>query len=620
VLKVRFNVEKIKENKIETKADLQRLVLDMLEPLKENYSPGGALLKLGENSAHYEQKVAWMEGFARPLFGMVPLTVGGGETSHWEIYLKGIQNGTNPEHKEYWGKVKSGDQLMVEMTTLGLALAMVPEKVWEPLKACEKENLKKWLLQINECSLPENNWLFFGVMVNIGLKKVGVEYNQELIDVSLEKIEESYLSEGWYSDGKTKQRDYYIPFAMHFYGLIYSVLMGKEDPERALKYKERAKKFAEDFIYWFSKEGSALPFGRSLTYRFAMVAFWGALAYANIEVFSWGVMKGILLRNLLWWMKQPIFTREGILSIGYAYPNLKMAEFYNSPGSPNWAMKAFLPLALPDDHPFWKAEEEQLPELEPISVQEHPFMMLCREKDRDHLFALTGGQFAGFQPTYNAAKYGKFAYSTVFGFNVPAGEFGLDQGAFDSTLALCEGDDLYRTRKQCEEVRVEKEYIYTLWKPWRDVEVETWLIPALPWHIRVHRIISNRELIAGEGGFAINCDSGEDAMKLENLRCAENEALAEYPWGLSGVVNLKGSRDAKIIAAAPNTNLLFPRTKIPTLIGNIEKGESWLACAVLGQPKSDEYDYLWHKCPNIKLENNIIAIQRDEAITTITLK
>jgi hypothetical protein len=604
-------LNRIKENSIATKNNMQSLVCDMLEPLKAYYSPGCAWLKLGESAAVYSQKTAWMEGFARPLFGMIPLTAGGGDTELWETYIEGIKNGTNPLHKEYWGPVNSGDQLMVEMTTLGLALAMVPEKVWEPLNAEEKENFTKWLLQINNCSLPENNWLFFTVMVNVGLKKVGAKYSQDIIEAALDKIERSYISEGWYSDGKTQQRDYYIPFAMHFYGLIYSVLMKDEDPERAVKYKERAALFAKDFIYWFSEEGAALPFGRSLTYRFAMAAFWGALAYANVEVISWGCMKGILLRHLRWWMQQPIFTAEGVLSIGYSYPNLKMAEFYNSPGSPNWAMKAFLPLALPEEHPFWQAEEEPLPQLEPISVQPHPYMLICREKDRAHVFALTGGQFAAWEPTYNAAKYEKFAYSTVFGFSVPAGEFSLTQGAFDSTLAFCEGDNLYRTRRKCEEIRVEKDLIFTLWKPWKDVEVRTWLIPALPWHIRVHKITSDRNLIAAEGGFAINCDPVEAELSVEKVQCEEKSALAEYPWGLSGIINLVGHRQPQNILAAPNTNLLYSRTMIPTLIGNIEKGENWLVCAVLGQPKADEKEYSWEAYPKVKLTNNKLIVDNN---------
>src|SRR5439155_2374868 len=126
-------------------------------------------------------------------------------------------------------------------------------------------------------------------------------------------------------------------------------------------FVERSRIFAHDFAHWFSEDGSALPFGRSLTYRFAQGAFWGALAFADVEALPWAVVKGLYLRHLRWWMRQPIFSETGLLTIGYTYPNLLMAESYNSPGSPYWALKIFLPLALPEEHPFWRAEEAPLP-------------------------------------------------------------------------------------------------------------------------------------------------------------------------------------------------------------------------------------------------------------------
>ena len=57
--------------------------------------------------------------------------------------------------------------------------------------------------------------------------------------------------------------------------------MEKEDPEHTALFKERAKTFSESFIYWFDDEGKALPFGRSLTYRFAQAAFFSACAHAS---------------------------------------------------------------------------------------------------------------------------------------------------------------------------------------------------------------------------------------------------------------------------------------------------------------------------------------------------
>ena len=36
------------------------------------------------------------------------------------------------------------------------------------------------------------------------------------METDLNRIDEFYLGDGWYSDGATKQIDYYIGFAMHF--------------------------------------------------------------------------------------------------------------------------------------------------------------------------------------------------------------------------------------------------------------------------------------------------------------------------------------------------------------------------------------------------------------------
>ncbi|MGO8279625.1 hypothetical protein ACC761_39840, partial [Rhizobium ruizarguesonis] len=32
------------------------------------------------------------------------------------------------------------------------------------------------------------------------------------------------------------------------------------------------------------------------------------------------------------------------------------------------------------------------------------------------------------------------------------------------------------------------------WRPWSDVTIETWLLPENPWHIRMNRIATPRNL------------------------------------------------------------------------------------------------------------------------------
>ncbi len=156
-----------------------------------------------------------------------------------EEILRGLRNGINPENEEYWGTYEDGSQAFVEMAVLGFALLMVPERFWDPLSGEERRMFSAWLNQINEHEISDNNWLFFRILVNCGLRKNGGCWSEERLAADLARIEDFYLGDGWYSDGKTAQRDYYISFAMHFYSLIYAGVMKKRIRNaRRFTYKE----------------------------------------------------------------------------------------------------------------------------------------------------------------------------------------------------------------------------------------------------------------------------------------------------------------------------------------------------------------------------------------------
>ncbi|WP_186580344.1 DUF2264 domain-containing protein [Aquibacillus kalidii] len=598
----------IKENKLKTKEDLQLALKQICEPLKSTYSRGRSQFHLGNTSAAYPDEVAQMEGFSRVLWGLAPLLAGGDDYDLWDLHLEGIKNGTNPTHEEYWGDIHDYDQRIVEMAAFGLTLALVPERVWDPLSEREKTNLVNWLKQVDDHPVHDCNWLFFPILVNLGFKTVDVPYNKELIERNLNRIEEFYLSDGWYADGINGHSDYYVPFAIHFYSLIYAKLMENEDPKRAILYKERASLFANDFIYWFAKDGSAVPYGRSMTYRFSQSAFWSAFVFAEVDAFSYGELKGLILSNLRWWFKQPIFDRDGILTIGYRYPNLVMAENYNSPGSPYWGLKTFLILALNDNHPFWDATEQPLPSLNDTSIQQSPNLIFCRQDNKEHVVAFNTGHSETNEHTHTSAKYEKFAYSNYFGFSVPRAEWGLEQGAFDSMLALSEeGDNLFRVKRSCIEQSVANGIVYTKWKPWSDVVVSSWIIPGLPWHVRIHCIDSERYLDSAEGGFAMDVDN--HCGKSIDIELVQNdqEALAKASWGISGIKNLLETGTVEMIFPNSNTNVMHSRTTIPTIKSKIVPGRNWLVSAVFGEPGKNASVH-WEQAPYIEMEHDNLVV------------
>lgn len=568
--------------KFVSKKDYQDAVKEMCIPLKKYYSPGKALVKIGHTQAHYGDRTAELEGFSRILWGLVPLWAGGETSCLDEFIQEGIANGTNPEHEEYWGLYEDGEQAYVEMAALAYGLLMAPEKVWEPLNTRQRENFQDWLWQINTHKISDNNWLFFRVLVNCGLRHVGAKYSGEQIEIDLNRVDDFYLGEGWYSDGPTAQRDYYIGFAMHFYSLVYAKLMGKEDPERAAKYKERAKLFAQDFIYWFGERGEALPYGRSLTYRFAQGCFWCALAFADVKAFAWGEIKGIVNRHFRYWFSQPILDFEGKLTLGYAYPDLHVCEGYNSPQSPYWSWKSFLLLAVPEAHPFWTTEELPLPRLDALHSQPHPGMLIQRGED-GYVTSYAAGQFSAWEPVHWAEKYEKFAYSGYFGFQVPRSYCNPAQMAADNMLAF-ERDGYYHVRRRCEEVVCGKDRIRSKWIPMEGVEVETEVVPSGRGHIRTHVIRAAAPCKAIEGGYALAW------REKAELALAEKEGLAAAvgPAGSSTVKLLKGSASGHCVFCEGNVNLLYPKTVLPYLEYEIPAGETTISVYVEGIPAADE--------------------------------
>lgn len=560
--------------RLKTKKDYQNLFIGMLNPLREKFNSTGAGIRLSGAGAGYSQKVIEIEAFARPLWGLVPFWAGGGRDEMFEeIYRKGIAAGTDPENLDYWGDCGDCDQRYVEMAPMAFGLLLAPQILWEPLGEAEKENFSLWLYQINHHELPKCNWYYFRILVNLALKAVGRPHSKSQLQCDLDYMEKCYLGDGWYVDGVSEQKDYYSAFAMQFYSLLYAVF-AEEDTARCLRFKQRALEFAGDYIYWFDEYGRAIPYGRSLLYRFAQAAFWPATLLSGVQAFVPGVIKGIINRNVRYWLTQDIFAGDGILSVGYAYPNLTMAERYNAPGSPYWCMKTFLLLALPDAHPYWGAEEEPLPSLERFHrIPRADMLIQHRGKEvTAYVPAVYGKNLLG----HFTEKYGKFAYSTSFAFSVAHSGDLLSEAAPDSMLAVIpEGEERIFVRRRSICYQIEEDRIVSQWSPVSGVMVVTEILPVGMGHIRVHRITSERRCTVYDCGFAVS-------LPEEGLTVKTGNGLIEVKNPTHGcrLVSLEGEMEPFLIEAVPNTNLLYRNTRIPALFKIIDPGETMLKSSV----------------------------------------
>ncbi|KAI0860069.1 hypothetical protein F4860DRAFT_515330 [Xylaria cubensis] len=632
-------LEGFSDNTFESYDDLIKAAVAILRPLESYKSAGKARIKIATaTGAGFSETAAQLEGFARPLWALAELlSLKAREPTSLDLqeldlesWITGLKNGVDPASPEYWGDVSDSDQRMVEMESIADALLVSPSHFSFSEDKAARSNLINWLRQINGREMPLNNWRWFRVFVNLALVKVlGIpleEVRRDIFD-DFEALDSFYQEDGWSSDGPwgdaRRQADYYSgSFAIQFAQLLYIRFASDIDPTRADNYRSQAKSFASSFFRYFDSDGAAIPFGRSLTYRFAFAAFWPAAVNAGVELAppldDMGVVKGILFRHMRWWTKYPdFFNTDGTISIGFTYPNSYMSEAYNSPQSVYWCLKTLTAIGIPRSHSFWACKELPHPlyssnhhlKFSQCAIVPTPRHILCNT--REHHFLLSSGQFTSKPHKGREAKYGKFAYSSAFGFSVPTGST-LEQMAPDSVLCLSRDEgDTWKTRWDpfdvcfsfvqlaCEIVPV----LHSSWKPWKDLRlvVKTTLVSPTQswpgWHLRLHEFRFDdadrdrlTEIHCVDSGFAISeslprggslfemPDSIADKLKWDTTpgwwRDRDGGCLGVTVAGASGVLNVTplfadGTRDTGPVSrslfmkADPNTNIMASRTIIP---------------------------------------------------------
>lgn len=606
----------LQQNPLKTRDDYVTALLTLIEPLYQQMAQQqtNGRVRLGTSGAVYDEHRRDIEGFLRSLWGVGPLChtaeLAQKHQHYYQIATTGILAGTNPTSVDYWGQLDDYDQLFVEMGSLATFLILTRQFFWDQLSTSQQTNIYHWLNQINQKTIPPTNWLFFRILVNSFFETVNLKVPDHQFNNDLEAIDSYYLADGWYFDGYKNQIDYYIAWGMQYYGVLFSQLTPDQSNSHIAIFRQRAAKFASTFKDWFATDGTALPFGRSQAYRFAQSSFWAVTAFSHLDLqdVTLAQTKYLLANNMRQWFQKPIFTTDGLLSIGYGYANLNMAEGYNAPGSPYWALKNFIVLALPDNDPFWSVTEES-PIFERKIVNQHSRMLLVHSADGRELQSFTVGQHSH-EHAHGASKYEKFVYSTTFGFSTPKDTVLPKQGAFDNTLAISETDYHYQTVFGYQESAIHSNYTYGLWQPWSNVSIQTFVIPCYPWHIRVHIINNQRALNIIEGSFSAPADGQVIPSELTNSQFYQSAV------GTTGIVSFNPEYQTELGTPEPNTNFYYPRTTLPQLAGHLEIGQHCLISAYLGTP---EKQATLPTQLQVSLNNDLITITIDHQIVSYHL-
>lgn len=223
-----------------------------------------------------------MECFGRLMAGLAPwISLPDDDTSEgiWrkqlrEWALKSYAQAVDPESPDYLLWRKEG-QTLVDAAYIAESFIRGYDALWLPLDSVTKQRYITEFTQLRRVDPPYTNWLLFSATVEAFLRKAGAPSDTYRIASALRKVEEWYVGDGWYSDGKDFAFDYYNSFVLHPMYIEPLEIMtnsGKNkvwnmpecDYNRAVKRMQRFGMILERFI---SPEGTLPVFGRSITYR-----------------------------------------------------------------------------------------------------------------------------------------------------------------------------------------------------------------------------------------------------------------------------------------------------------------------------------------------------------------
>jgi hypothetical protein len=260
-----------------------------------------------------------------------------------------------------WPRIEDHGQPLVEAASVALALRLTRELLWDRLDDAVRQRTADWLADALTARPWPCNWELFPVTVGGFLASAGyrVEESRAAVERGLERIEQWYAGDGWYTDGDGRKFDYYNGWAMHLYPVLHAWLAG--DRERLTVYGARLSGHLADHARLFGADGAPVRQGRSLTYRFATAAPLWLGALTGHTPLPPGETRRLASGALQYFLERGAVDSRGLLTLGWHGPDESVLQGYSGPASPYWAGKGFLGLLLPADHPVWTAPEEPGP-------------------------------------------------------------------------------------------------------------------------------------------------------------------------------------------------------------------------------------------------------------------
>jgi hypothetical protein len=363
---------------------------------------------------------AWLHNSANPS----TLQFQGRQLNLVEVLKQGLLDGTNPESQgTYWGNIDHMDQRIVENSNIAMALWLSHERVFDCMTEAERAQVITWLSQVDGKETWPDNWIFFPALSLAVRRRLGYPFSESDLDARLAQMTGFYRGDGWYADGTGNEFDLYNAWMFGFHYLMWAWIDGDRRPDHRQLVLERAQLFLNSFPYFFGANGSYVAWGRSLTSRFAATVIFQMGHLLKITSPQPGLYRRIASGCLRYFVNHDFIDPVGHFARqGFHGDFPQVGESYMAPGSPLSACHALFALSFDANDPFWTEQETPLPvEREDFDLAfSTPGFALsgCCATGQVILLNSRSGHAADVPRPDYPPKYGKFAYSTHFPFNV----------------------------------------------------------------------------------------------------------------------------------------------------------------------------------------------------------
>ncbi|WP_223878323.1 DUF2264 domain-containing protein [Microbacterium radiodurans] len=360
------------EHPIPTRADLSRdewlaRADALLEVARAHATPGAGRILFPGDEGGYGAAVDGLEGFART-FLLAGFRIAGargeGVDELIDFSARGVATGVDPDAADRWVRMDEHAQAKVEAASIALVLDLTRPWIWDRLSELTQHRVIAWLAPaVGDDTYPQTNWVWFRLVVQTFLRSVGGPWSAGDVAADLARHDSFVRSGGWLADGPERAFDHYVGWALHVYPILWSRMSGAAELAggRTPADIARLDDFLGDALDLVGGDGSPLLQGRSLIYRFAAAAPFWAGVIAGVPSHTLGRLRHAADRIVTHFADHGAPDAAGILTMGWHHEWRPLAQSYSGPGSPYWAVKGFLGILLPADHPVWTAPAEALP-------------------------------------------------------------------------------------------------------------------------------------------------------------------------------------------------------------------------------------------------------------------